>query len=128
MPILGRNQSLFGSNGQFKAPRPILQVLNWREHVLQYIGAGKWVFQGRPPTKKKVTFPKNGLKLPILGRKQCFLGSGGHFKDRQPFFALTQNHMFCRVWKPGNGFFRATPPPKMHIFCPKWLLFCTTMA
>ena len=58
------------------APHPILQVPDSTKDVLQGMGAQKWVFQP-PPPKKWHFLPKNGLKMPILGHKQCFVGSGG---------------------------------------------------
>ena len=45
--------------------------------------------QGRPP-KKWPFVPKNGLKIPILGQKKCFLASGGQFNAPPPFFAGDQ--------------------------------------
>ena len=32
-----------------------------------------------PPPKNGYFLLKNGLKMPILGQKQCFLGSGSQF-------------------------------------------------
>ena len=39
------------------------------------------------PLRKSHSLPKNGLKMPILGQKQCFLGSGGQFDAPPPYFA-----------------------------------------
>ena len=45
------------------------------------------VDSGPPPPQKMPFLPKNGLKMPILGQKQCFLGSGGQFDAPPPYFA-----------------------------------------
>ena len=42
---------------------------------------------GPPPPKNGHFLPKNGLKMPILGQKQCFLGWGGQFDAPPPYFA-----------------------------------------
>ena len=41
---------------------------------------------GRPPPKKKIAIfcQKKGLKMPILGQKQCFLGPGCQFDAPHP--------------------------------------------
>ena len=56
MPGLGQNKGFLGFAGQFKAPRPDLQVPNWETHLLQGTTAGKWVIQGRRPPKKLCHF------------------------------------------------------------------------
>ena len=40
-----------------------------------------------PPPKNGHFCQKKGLKMPILGQKQCFLGSGGQFDAPPPYFA-----------------------------------------
>ena len=42
-----------------------------------------------PPSPRKRPFSlKKGLKMPILGQKQCFLGLGGHFKPPHPILQV----------------------------------------
>ena len=41
-----------------------------------------------PPPQKGHFVPKKGLKMPILGQKQCFLGLGGHFKPPHPILQV----------------------------------------
>ena len=72
MPFLGQKQCFLGSGGQLNTPHPMSQVLDSEKHVLQGWGAEKLVIQGRPPQKNGHFLPKNGLKMPILGQKQCF--------------------------------------------------------
>ena len=68
------------------AAHPISQVLHSNEHVLQEKRPGKWVNQGRPPLKKGHFCPKKGIKIHILGQKQCFLATGGDFNRLSALF------------------------------------------
>ena len=75
MPILDQKQYFLGLGVHFKAPHPILQMPDSKKHVLQGMGAGKWVIQPPPPPPKNGHFlPKKSLKMPILGRKTVFFG------------------------------------------------------
>ena len=56
-------------------------------YVLCGMEAGKSVVQGRPTPKRPFFLPKNGLKMPILGQKQYFLGLGNQFQAPPPYFA-----------------------------------------
>ena len=53
------------------------------------------VDSGPPPQKNGHFLPKNGLKRPILGQKQCFLGSGGQFDAPPPYFAGARLKKIC---------------------------------
>ena len=104
-----------------RPPHPILQVLDSKKkHVLQHMGAGKWVNQGRRPQKMANFCPKKGLKMPFLGQKQCFLGSGGQFKAPAPYFAGSR---LKKTYVAGYGSRKMgsgppPPPPNGH-FLPK---------
>ena len=56
MPILDQKQYFLGLGGHFKAPHPISQMPDSKKHVLQGMGAGKWVIQGSPPPQKMAIF------------------------------------------------------------------------
>ena len=62
------------------------------------------MIQGRPP-KNGHFLLKNGLKMRILGQKQCFLRSGGQFYIPPSYFAVSQlkKTFLCRVREPENG-------------------------
>ena len=105
MPILDQKQYFLGLGVHFKAPHPILQMPDSKKHVLQGMGAGKWVIQPPPPPPKNGHFlPKKSLKMPILGQKQCFLGTGWPFQGPPALFrrCSTQKNMCCRVRDPEN--------------------------
>ena len=68
-----------------RPPYPIFQVLDTKKHVLHGIEAIKWVCRAAPP-KKWHFLAKNGLKLPILGKKAVFLGLGAQFSTPLPYF------------------------------------------
>ena len=69
---------------------------------------------GSAPPQKKAFLPQNGRKMPFLGQKQCFSGSGGQFKAPPPYFCRCSTHKkMCRsIWEPDNGCFRAPPQKK----------------
>ena len=76
---------------------------------------------GPPPPKKWPIFAqKKGLKMPILGQKQCFLGSGGQFKAPAPYFAGSR---LKKTYVAGYGSRKmgdsAPPPPKWPFFAKK---------
>ena len=75
---------------------------------------------GPLPLKNGHFLPKNGLKMPILGQKQCFWCSGGHFKATATVVCrcLSQHSLCCRVRKPEEGCFMA-PCRKNANFCLK---------
>ena len=76
------------------------------------LGTRKMGDSGPPPLNNAHFLPKNGLKMPILGQKQCTLGSGGHLKAPTLFYRCsTHKNMNGRLWKPENGCFR-TPSLK----------------
>ena len=81
-----KNSVLWAWVASSRPPHAISQVLDSKKNVLQHMGAGKWVSQGRPPPPPKMAIfcQKKGLTMPILGQKQCFLGLGGHFKAPHP--------------------------------------------
>ena len=81
------NSGFWGRVVNLTPPHPISQVLHSNKHVFQGWEPEKWLFQGRPPGKKGHFLPGNGLKMPILGQKQCSLGSGGQFDAPPPYFA-----------------------------------------
>ena len=109
---LGQNQCFLGLNGQFKAPHPISQVPDSNKYVLQVLRDAKRVIQGRPPTKKMAIFcPKKGLKMPILGRKQCFFGLGWPVEGLQPYFAGAQLQKMCVAGFQRRKTGDSAPPP-----------------
>ena len=106
---------------------PILQALDSMEHVVQGMESKKWVFQGHPTQKKCPFFlPKNGLKRPILGKKQCFLGLGGQgnwevsTRPPNPMMKVLDSkkhvlqHMEAKKW-----LLQGRPNQKRAIFCSK---------
>ena len=57
-----------------------------------------------PPLENGHLLPKNGLKMPFLGQKQCFWGSGGQFNTPHPILQVPdKNKMCCRVRNLENG-------------------------
>ena len=75
---------------------------------------------GPPPPKIANFCPKKGLKMPILGQKQCFLGSGGQFKAPAPYFAGSR---LQKTYVAGYGSRKMgsgpPPPPKWPFFAQK---------
>ena len=65
----------------------------------------KRVLQGRPPPKNGHFLPKNGLKLPFISHKKCFLGLEWSVQGPQPYFtgAGVNLKMYCRVRNPKKG-------------------------
>ena len=79
---------------------------------------------GPPPKKMAISCQKKGLKMPILGQKQCFLGSGGRFDAPPPYFARARLKKTCVAGLGSRKMGDAAPPPwKMAIFCPKMVIF-----
>ena len=65
----------------------------------------------RPLPKKAHFLLKNGLKIPIWGKKTLFFGLRLSVQALHPHLCrlLTQKNMCCRVGEPENRFFRAVP-------------------
>ena len=83
------------------------------------------VDSGPPPPKNRHFLLKNGLKMPFLGRKQCYLGSGGQFNTPPPYFAGARPKHTCVAGlgsrKIGDS---GHPPTRIAIFCRKMALKC----
>ena len=80
MSIWGKKQGFLRFGGQLKPPPPHFGGARLKKsRALQVIEARKWVFKGRLHL-----LPKNGQKLPILGKKKSFWGLGGHLKAPAP--------------------------------------------
>ena len=74
---------------------------------------------GPPHPKTGHFLLENGLKMPILGLKHCFLGLGGQFKAPQPYFAgADSKKVNCMVWSRETGV-SGWPHPKVSIFWAK---------
>ena len=69
-----------------RPPNPILQVLDSEKHQLRGMEAKKYVFWGHPTQKNGHFLAKNGLNLPILGKKAVSLDTAAQFKTPLPFF------------------------------------------
>ena len=87
IPFLGQKQSFLGLCGQFNAPQLFLAAARNKKTCSAGLGSQKMGDSGLPPLKNGHLLPKNGLTLPILGQKECFLGSGGQFDAPPPYFA-----------------------------------------
>ena len=72
MPILDQKQYFLCLGVHFKAPHPILQMPDSKKHVLQGMGAGKWVIQ--PPPLKWPFFAQEKPKNANFGPKTVFFG------------------------------------------------------
>ena len=80
----------------------------------------------KPNPKNGHILPKNGLKMPILGKKKCFFGNW-EVSSRPPNPILqvldskkhVLQHMEGRKWV-----FQGLPTHKMAIFCPKMAYNC----
>ena len=67
--------------------------------------------------------------MPILGQKQCFLGSGGQFDAPHPILHVLDSKKYVlQDWRAGKWVMQRPPPRKMAIFCPKMVIFCPKMA
>ena len=103
MPILDQKQYFLGLGGHFKAPHPISQMPDSKKHVLQGMGAGKWVIQGSPPQKWPF-FAQEKPKNANFGPKTVFFGLGWPVQGPPSLFrrCSTQKKMCCRVRDPEN--------------------------
>ena len=122
IPILGQKQCFLASGGQVDAPPPYFAGARLKKTCVLGLGSRKMGDSGRPPPKKNGHFcQKKGLKMPILGQKQCFLGSGGQFDAPPPCFARARLKKTCVAGLRSRKMGDAAPPPlwKMAIFCPK---------
>ena len=73
-----------------------------------------------PLTQKMVFFAQNGLKMPILGQKQCFFGLGWYFKAPRPHFAGARLKKTCVAGHGSRETGDSGPPhPQNAHFCPK---------
>ena len=84
MQILGQKQCFLGSGGQFDAPPSYFSGAQLKKTCVAGLGPRTMGDSGPPPLKNRHFLPKNGLKMSILGQKQCFLGSGGQFDAPHP--------------------------------------------
>ena len=87
MPILGLKHYFLGLGGLFKAPQPYT-ARAWlgKTSVARY-GSRKISVSGPPHPKNGHFLAKNGLKLPIFGKKAVFLGLGARAKAPLPYFS-----------------------------------------
>ena len=120
MPILGRKQCFLGSGGQFDAPPSYFAGARLKKTCVAGLGSRKMGDSGPPPLKKWPFLLQNGLKMPILGEKKWFLGSGGQFDAPPSFFAGAQLKKTCVAglgpWTMGDS---GPPPLKNRHFLPK---------
>ena len=120
MPILGQKQCLLGSGGQFDAPPPYFAGARLKKTCVAGLGSRKMGDSGPPPPKKWPFLLKNGLKMPILGQKQCFLGSGGQFDAPPSYFAGARLKKTCVAGLgPRTMGDSGSPPLKNGHFLPK---------
>ena len=110
MPILDQKLYFLGLGVHFKDPHPILQMPDSKKHVLQGMGAGKWVIQP-PPQKNGHFLPKKSLKMPILGQKQCFLGTGWPFQGPPSLFCRCSTQKKCVAALGTQKIGDSAPPP-----------------
>ena len=69
---------------------------------------------GPPPLKNRHFLPENALKMPILGQKQCFLGSGGQFDAPPPYFAGARLKKTCVAGLGSRKMGDSGPPPQKN--------------
>ena len=121
-PILAQKQCFLGLGGQFKAPPRYFAGARLKKTCVVGYGSRKMGDSPPPPPPKNGHFlPKKGLKMPILGQKQCFLGLGGQFKAPPPYFAGAR--LKKKTCVAGYGSRKmcesGPPPPKNGQFLPK---------
>ena len=90
----GRCSSGAGARGGSRQERqsPTTPVARLNETCVAGYDSRKMGDSGPPPLQKNGYFlPKKGLKMPILGQNQCFLGLGGQFKDLHPISQLSDS-------------------------------------
>ena len=122
MPILGQKQCFLGSGGQFDAPPPYFAGARLKKTCVAGLGPRTMGDSGSPPLKNGHFLPKNGLKMPILGQKQCFLGWGGQFDAPPPYFAGARLKKTCVAGLGSRKIGDSAPPPKKWpFFAQKWL-------
>ena len=112
--------------GQFDAPPPYFAGARLKKTCVLGLGSRKMGDSGRHPPKKKWPFcaKKKGLKMPILGQKQCFLGSGGQFDARPPYFARARLKKTCVAGLGSRKMGDATPLlGKWPFVAQKWSFF-----
>ena len=120
MPFLGQKQCFLASGGQFDAPAPYFTGARLKKTCVAGLGTRK-MGESAPPPKKWPFWPKNGLKIPILGQKQCFLASGGQVDAPPPYFAGARLKKTCVLGFGSRKMGDSGPPPpkKKWPFLPK---------
>ena len=122
MPIFAQKQCFLGSGGQFNAPPPYFAGAQLNKTCVAGLESRKIGDSGPPPVKGGHFLPKNGLKMPFVGQKQCFLGSGGQFHTPPPYFSGARLGVTCVA---GVGCLKigdsGPPPLKNGLFAQKWL-------
>ena len=125
MPFLCQKQCFLGSGGQFNSLPPYFAGARVKKTCVAGLGTQKIGDSGPlpPPLKNGHFLPKNGLKMPFLGQKQCFLASGGQFDAPAPYFtgARLQKTCVAGLGTRKMGESAPPPPPKMAILAQKWL-------
>ena len=75
MAKMGQNTVFWAWEVSSRPPNPILQVLDSKKTSNVWYGSRKIGFSGPPHPKNGHFLPKNGLKVPILGKKAVFFGA-----------------------------------------------------
>ena len=84
--MLGLKHCFLGLGGQFKAPQPYFARAWLEKTSVAWYGSRKIRVSGPPHPKNGHFLAKNGLNLPILGKKAVFLGLGAQVKAPLPYF------------------------------------------
>ena len=112
MPIFGQKQCFLGLGGQFKAPPPYFAGARLKKRCVAGLGTQKIGDSGPPPPLKNGhLLSKNGLKMPFLGQKQCFLGSGGQSDASPPHFTGARLKKACVARLGTRKMGESGPPP-----------------
>ena len=121
MRILDQTQCFFGLGWSLQRHPPFLQVLDFKIHVLQGMGAEKWVIQGRRTHKMPICLPNNGLKMPIWAEKSvlCARPVSSSPPHRILQVLHPSKHVY-RVWIPRQGWFKAPSGRRSPSFAEKW--------
>ena len=99
----GPKTILFGLGCPFQGPPPYFADARLKKTCVAGYGSRK-MGDSAPPPQNGHFLPKKSLKMPILGQKQCFLGTGWPFQGPPSLFRTcsTQKNMCCRVRDPEN--------------------------
>ena len=113
MPMFGQKQFFLCSGGEFKALAPYFAGGGPRTTCGAGYGSQKIGVPGTI-TQKMFFFAPDGLKMPILGQKQCFFGL------RPPYFAGARLKRTCVAGHGNQETGDSGPPqPKNAHFLPK---------